>query len=112
MTEIELPNSKYSNDKILFSAVVKAFSPIIYYYIDNAILRGTSVHYTEASSPHQIIDAHFNEINQNLIFVFAEDVVKTIDLNVYEIRQSESVPSKFYFVSRANKETYFTIDFK
>ena len=104
--------TKYSNDKILFSAVVKAFSPIIYYYIDNAILRGASVHYTEESSPHQIIDAHFNEINQNLIFVFAEDVVDTIDLNVYEIRQSESIPSKFYFVNRENKENCFAVNFK
>ena len=104
--------TKYSNDKILFSAVIKAFSPIIYYYIDNAILRGISVHDTEKVSPHQIIDAHFNEINQNLSFVFAEDTVKTIDLNLYEIRQSKSIPSKFYFVNKVNKETYFTIDFK
>ena len=103
--------TKYSNDKILFSAVVKAFSPIIYYYIDNAILRGASVHYAE-ESPYKIIDAHFNEVNQNLTFVFHENVVKTIDLNVFKIRQSESVPSKFYFVNKENNEDCFAVNFK
>ena len=104
--------TKYSNDKILFSAVVKAFSPIIYYYIDNAIVRGALVHYDMEESPYKIIDAHFNEINQNLILILAENVVKTIDLNIYEIRQSESIPSLFYFVNKENKEPCFSVDFK
>ena len=104
--------TKYSNDKILFSAVVKTFSPIIYYYIDNAISRGTLVHYATEASPYKIIDAHFNEINQNLIFFFAENVIKTIDLNLYEIRQSENTPSEFYFVNREHGELCFTVNFK
>ena len=104
--------TKYSNDKILFSAVVKAFSPIIYYYIDNSILRGTSVHSDTEECTYKILDAHFNEINQNLILIFAENVVKIIDLNVYEIRQSEHTPSKFYFVNRDNQEDCFAVNFK
>ncbi len=103
--------TRYSNDKILFSAVVKAFSPIIYYYIDHAILQGNAIYYAEERSPYKIIDAAFDEIKQSLTFYFAENITKTIDLNIYEIKQSNSEPHKFYFSNKDKTEDSFTINF-
>ena len=102
----------YSTDKTLFASVLKAFSPIISYYIDNAVLQKTLVHYADEFPHHILIDAEFNEVKQLLTFFFSENIIKTIDLNIYEIRQSESIPYQFYFSNREDKEDCFTVVFK
>lgn len=104
--------TRYSTDKVLFSSVLKAFSPIIFYYIDEAVLQKKSIHYADEFPHHILIDAEFNEVKQLLTFFFSEKIIKTIDLNIYEIRQSDSNPYKFYFSHRDGGEECFAVIFK
>ncbi|MDD3414231.1 MAG: hypothetical protein PHY47_09540 [Lachnospiraceae bacterium] len=103
---------KYSENKDQFAASLKKVSSTIFIYISDAIKEHYNVNFADEYPRYKLSDVGYDSDTNIMSFYFENDNVKEIDLNIYEIKQSNSVPYEFYFQTISDSSNdYFVIIF-
>ncbi|MDD3417496.1 MAG: hypothetical protein PHY47_26485, partial [Lachnospiraceae bacterium] len=87
-------------------------SSTIFIYISEAIKEHYNVNFADEFPRYKLSDVGFDSDTKILSFYFENNIIKQIDLSIYEIKQSNSVPNEFYFQAKSDSSNdYFVIIF-